>query len=286
MQNNSSTGLFQSANEAAAAQQKWHFCCLGGSLILLALGAVFSLAPNTSKCTAIVAAVLFGGTIGLTLLMAFKRFDKTWYNARAVAESVKTRTWRFIMRAEPYDCGDPAARGLFAEDLAAILKENVEAAKIIPATEADAITVDMENVRNLDLPARKEFYKTNRVDEQLAWYVLKATFNRQCRTVWFCVMIFFQLCALVWVILKLEFPERTLIPTGLFTTLAGAALGWMQAKRFGELSTSFNLTAHEIAIISSHYRLLSDEQKFSAFVRDSEAAFSREHTQWVARRGI
>ena len=58
----------------------------------------------------------------------------------------------------------------------------------------------------------------------------------------------------------------------------------MQAKRFSELASSYTLAAHEIALIREQSFLPKTETEFSLFVSDAENAFSREHTQWVARR--
>lgn len=65
---------------------------------------------------------------------------------------------------------------------------------------------------------------------------------------------------------------------------AVAVLSWMQVKRFQELSTSYNLAAHEIGIIKGELQNINDEPHFATFVGDAENAFSREHTQWQARR--
>jgi hypothetical protein len=109
----------------------------------------------------------------------------------------------------------------------------------------------MNNVRILTLPERRDFYKTYRVDNQLGWYVNQASLNRKFNFIWFCLLVAFQIGALVCVVVKLNCPSLQIIPTSLFTTLAGIALSWAQAKRFSELSTSYNLTAHEISIISA-----------------------------------
>src|SRR5690606_15189811 len=38
----------------------------------------------------------------LCIFIGYQKPDRIWYNARAVAESVKTLTWRYMMRAEPF----------------------------------------------------------------------------------------------------------------------------------------------------------------------------------------
>ena len=61
-------------------------------------------------------------------------------------------------------------------------------------------------------------------------------------------------------------------------------LSWIQAKRFQELAASYALAAHEISIIRQQSSGPMDDRAFSRFVGDAENAFSREHTQWVARQ--
>ena len=58
----------------------------------------------------------------------------------------------------------------------------------------------------------------------------------------------------------------------------------MQAKRFSELAASYALAAHEISLIADQALTPATAYDFSVFVGDAENAFSREHTQWVARK--
>ncbi|MBD3699151.1 SLATT domain-containing protein [Enterobacter hormaechei] len=69
----------------------------------------------------------------------------------------------------------------------------------------------------------------------------------------------------------------------ILTTIASSLVGWIQ-KRYSELSASYILTAHEIGVIKEQASYVSSESDFSSFIRDAETAFSREHTQWIARR--
>ena len=74
------------------------------------------------------------------------------------------------------------------------------------------------------------------------------------------------------------------MPTDAIATAAGAVLTWLEAKKYNELESSYALAANEIDYIKAKAALVKTEQQFSEFVLSSEAAFSREHTQWVARR--
>ncbi|WP_339927769.1 hypothetical protein [uncultured Cobetia sp.] len=44
-----------------------------------------------------------------------------------------------------------------------------------------------------------------------------------------------------------------------------------------------SLTANEIGIIKTKLQYSNTDSDFSDFVRDAENAFSREHTQWIAK---
>ena len=65
---------------------------------------------------------------------------------------------------------------------------------------------------------------------------------------------------------------------------ASAVLSWLQAKKHRELSTSYSLAAHEIVLIKGEVVSIQTESNLSDFVMNSENAFSREHTQWAARK--
>lgn len=95
-------GLYQAANSESIRSQKYYFITMRWFLILLIFGSMYSLYTVDSKLISIIAAVLFIFSLFLSIFMAYKRHDRTWYSARAVAESVKTLTWRYMMCAEPY----------------------------------------------------------------------------------------------------------------------------------------------------------------------------------------
>lgn len=80
------------------------------------------------------------------------------------------------------------------------------------------------------------------------------------------------------------YPDLEYVPVELCAVVASAIISWMQLKKYDELASSYGLTAHEIGIIKSRFQDISDQKKLSGFVCDSENAFSREHTQWAARR--
>jgi hypothetical protein len=95
-------GLYQASDKASLQAQTCYLAAIQIYLILLIAGAVCTLFLGECTILAIIAAVILIATLFTSILLAFKRFDKTWYNGRVVAESVKTVTWRYMMHAEPY----------------------------------------------------------------------------------------------------------------------------------------------------------------------------------------
>ncbi len=102
-------GLYQISNSESLKEQKKHFGGIGIYLILLitaALFAFFSDGINNSTLK-IISTLFFLATLAIMIWLRVSKPVDLWYNGRAVAESVKTRAWRWMLRAEPYeDCQD------------------------------------------------------------------------------------------------------------------------------------------------------------------------------------
>ncbi len=74
------------------------------------------------------------------------------------------------------------------------------------------------------------------------------------------------------------------LPIEVLAVAASSILTWLQAKKHNELSSSYSLTAHEIILIKSETSRIESEEDFSEYIINCENAFSREHTQWFARK--
>lgn len=280
--------LYQAADTASIDSQRIYLFIMVSYLLLLIVGVGFTIYADNSRLSGILAALLFLGTLFLSIFQASKRYDRTWYNARAVAESVKTRTWRYMMRAEPYESMEPdtVAQSNFSNDLLQILNQNRELGPNIGGdfSAKEQITLKMNEVRQRDLPERLKLYRKERIDEQRTWYAIKSATNRRSARNWFITMIVFQALAIICLLVQIGYPHLDYLPTEIFIIAAGSTLTWMQVKRFQELSTAYSLTAHEIGFIKSQSESVESESQLSNFVKDAENAFSREHTQlWHER---
>lgn len=280
-------GLYHAADKASLEGQRTYFLGLTSYLLLLILAAAVSLSCSDSITGAIVSAILFLFTLGILIALRVMRPDDIWYNGRAVAESVKTRAWRWMMRAEPYDqCDNPAAVSKqFINDLKAILNQNRSLAGKLPTDEYMNVPISdvMNAVRSMSVGERISLYKSDRIDNQANWYSRKAIFNKKRSRQWFWISIALHAAAIFMLLLRINKPLLSL-PVAVVATAASAVLTWTQAKKHNELASSYSLAAHEIVLIKGEALSVSDEKELSDFVVNTESAFSREHTQWVARK--
>lgn len=281
-------GLYQSANEASLEAQGHYFNGLKWYLILLVIAALISYIRPNDTIGALLSASLFLVTLGILIFIRVKRPDDIWYNGRAVAESVKTISWRWMMRAEPYeDCENiEIVSKSFISDLKAILDQNRSLSHAIQSGVAvnDPISKKMKAIRDLPVSDRLAIYVESRIQEQANWYWLKSGFNKRRAKQWFWVSVALHSIAIMMLLYRIKDPSLSL-PVEVIATAAGAAITWLQAKKHNELNSAYALTAHEIVLLKGESASVKNEIQLSEYVVNSESAFSREHTQWVARKG-
>jgi hypothetical protein len=276
--------LFGAADEASNKAQAALLLSYKINLALLVLAALASLF-TASNGLAIASAVLFLASLAAHLYSEFQGLQRRWYQARALAESVKTTTWRFKMHADPFT-GASTDTDLFRERLRELLAQNEGIAGDLDATWAnkEQITPSMIEVRFASFEDRRELYRASRIVEQRSWYARKAQENKRSSRDFVIGICCIYGLAIFLVLIKVSSPERTWLPIEPLAVLAGGLIGWKQLRRFNELSSAYNLTAHEVGIIESRFVSVRDAAALSRFVSDAENAFSREHTQWAARR--
>ena len=143
----------------------------------------------------------------------------------------------------------------------------------------------MDALRRQPLVERQTVYAKYRVADQLTWYAGKAAHNKKCAKAFFWGLVVVNGLAVVCAVLRVTFGTMPW-PTDVFVAAAASVLTWMQARRFSELASSYALAAFEIGIVQDEVMLATTDDAFSIFVGDAENAFSREHTQWVARKDV
>ncbi|WP_035024534.1 DUF4231 domain-containing protein [Enterovibrio calviensis] len=282
--------LYKVADAASLSAQKLHLRLTVAHAILLVLGTAMAVKSLPTREYSLLIAFVFFAALGLSLFLGVKKYEKNWYNGRAVAESIKTSTWRYSMRAAPFKNSESvnSIKSEFRNLLNNILRTNRELGDFIGEYQDtnEQITSTMDQVRSLSIEARKAYYLTNRIDEQRSWYTTKAAYNKKKQRVWFAAIIIAQAAAIGCVLARIAYPCWQYWPTDTFVLIASFCISWSQLKKFNELSSAYSLTAQEIGIIRSQSESVATEEELSEFVNNAELAFSREHTQWVARKDM
>lgn len=280
--------LYKSADAASTEAQNGFWWMIRAEYLLLLIVAILSSTRGNFEYSLIIITTILVVLGGLFVFKVHHRPEQKWYRCRALAESVKTSTWRFAMRAHPFqdarNIDQPKAE--FRNLLHDILKVNHDLAEGLRFGDANQFTPSMLEVRQLSVNDRLAYYVRNRIDDQRKWYSYKSENNRKCFKIWFWLTIFIYICTVISLHadqLNLSFATYAFDPLVVVVT---SVIGWVQIKRYSELTASYNLTAHEIGIIRSDSESISTEEDLSNFVNEAELAFSREHTQWVARRDV
>jgi len=282
--------LFRSSDELSNRKQSFYLWLLKGQFIGLVAAAVCLGYFENSRGYGYAYLFFVAFSLAMLIWLISSKPEKDWYRFRALAESVKTRTWLFIMGAEPFDIskGDKEVRLEFAEDLTEILKSNQFARSKLIAAPSENITVSdkMMDIRSLGLSERKSFYLKNRIDDQCTWYRKKSKFNNRRFVIWSVIAVLLYLFAFALIVHGLSNYEEIglFLSPSIFLVAASAVVGWMQIKKFNELAAAYALTAHEITLAKEKFETLVSEEQFAETVDEIELVFSREHTQWVARQ--
>jgi hypothetical protein len=292
--------LFRDADAASQQAQRTYLAFVFANLaILVAVPLLGSLGLR-----GLVTALLLAGS-ALTLWLAQRAYQKVWFGGRAMAESVKSMAWQYMMGAPPYEASDErSADARFAEDLRETLREGKALAATLGAAGegGDEITRTMRSVRAADPEARKALYLAERLAEQRRWYAAKAGSHRRFSQRFLAAIAVLQLFGALCTFLQDRFaawaggamPDlaaRLGGPVGIeriavgavCAALASAFLSWLQLRQHQELASAYGMATHELGLAAATAARWPAEE-LGKLVDEAERTISREHTMWVARR--
>lgn len=287
MDRSSYPALYVDADAASGNSQKAFLSSIKAEYALLILAAVFGVGWFDTAEYQIAYAVAIFAPLVLLIARSHLKPEQRWYKSRAIAESVKTLTWRYMMRADPFDDpDDQISAATFRNRLKTVLQDSKHIGEdlAISMSVGDQVTPEMRRVRALPISDRITLYIRERVDSQRIWYGKKAAENRTAGKRWVLVGAALYVAAIIAVLFRIAHPSWQFLEVDILLVAAAAVVGWMQIKKHNELSSSYALTAHEIGAMKLGYEEVQDEKALSEFVNEAERAFSREHTQWGARR--
>ena len=281
--------VYLASDRASASGQRLALGFRASQLIALVLAAGLGAIPTsggTVEWGALLAGVLFGmvGLVEATILTL--QPERTWYQGRAVAESVKSLAWRYAVAGMPFGKSDATGGNTdlhLAQRLREILNDFQDVRLVPLETPSDEITQWMRSLRALSLPTRKRVYQKERIENQRTWYATNALRNQRRSVYWSIAMLVIQTLGIFGAILKgigvIEFEAL-----GILAAVAASALAWLQIKQHATLAQSYSHAAHELSAIEASIAPVHQEADWASFVDDAESAISREHTAWQAKR--
>lgn len=279
-------GIYQEADNISNKTQKCYLLVLKLYLTILIIASILFTYFNNVWEVKIVNAILSLVILALSFVFFCYDFQGIWYNARAVAESIKTSCWRFAIKAEPYNVEDEEADEFLLNTMKHIIGMNRDFQKHITACFScnEQLPSSLTKIRLLPLEKRRDFYHNYRVLEQELWYKNKSEYNNKKSKLFFALLVLLSLIISVFLFLSLDKTNSFNYPVEILLSLLSIIFTWVQTKKYKELNKSYALASYEIGFISSQKNKITSEEQLSEYVDNSENAFSREHTQWIARK--
>lgn len=253
---------------------------LGGGLIAAAGGAI-SWRIDRVDVAAWVILIGFLSALICEVVSWVTHSEQTWYEGRAVAESIKTLAWRYAVCADPFPASmtDSDADTLLRERISTVTSEISE--KIVFDANS-VVTHNMNILRNSPFEDRRDAYINGRTVDQKNWYAKKARLNRRCTIFWRSTLIIFDALVFGLACSRLS-GGWTIDFAGLLGALIAAGTAWVSVKQFSPLASAYAVATKELGIQESKLRMVN-EKDWTLVAADAEEAISREHTTWLASR--
>lgn len=172
--------FYQSTNRQSLEAQKsfmfWLKLRLGG-FVIAAVGGAIGWRLGGLHLGGAIAFIAFAVALAAELILAIQRPDRIWYEGRAAAESAKTLSWRYMVRAESFETGVSEVDLRFLHEIKDLLHD-LDAISAPTALGGDVqITDKMRLVRSLPFDERRGIYLRKRIQDQHGWYGRKAVWN-------------------------------------------------------------------------------------------------------------
>jgi hypothetical protein len=229
----------------------------------------------------VISAVLLAAGAAMTFWLRKNRYERRWYRCRAIAESVKTVSWRYMMCAAPYDSSLETYNAV--KLLNDVLHDMASQEPDVQAPEPTEVTPKMQDVRRWPVADRLQAYLDERIAGQQSWYSRESQKNAQRAESFLYIAVATQVLALIFALLLIHFEWMPDV-VGVFSSISASVLAWMQLKRYEDLAQAYLTAAKELSHIAGNAPAQPTDDDLSRFVIDSENAISREHTLWLAKR--
>lgn len=277
--------LWQSADTASAANQQVFFRTKLAELVGLVVGAAAALVPGSwaGGTGPAISVLAFLSILVLQASRVGASAEARWYDARAAAESIKSAAWQYAVGGEAFRLEDADAEKRFVtrlrDVLATVPELNIGPAPLVGA----GVTPGMAAVRQSSQEERAEAYRSLRIEDQVRWYAAKSKWNRTRNRLFTSLTVIVEAAAIVAGLLRFKLETDTDV-LGVLAAAAAGLIAWSQAKKYASLAQAYSVTSHEVDLVAETVKTPMEEDQWAQTIHDAEAAFSREHTMWQARR--
>jgi hypothetical protein len=196
-----------------------------------------------------------------------------WFAARTITETIKSLTWRYITRANPFEDGprESEVDQRFEDTIREATRQRSAFEGLVDGAVSPSgqITPAMRWQREQPLEDRRRLYLSARADDQIAWYTQRAERSREMSARWFwggVVVQAFLLTATLIAVWSLTLA----VLIGFFATVSS--------------SNRYARAAEELHYLRATVAAAESDAALSEAVDAAEQAISREHGVWLARR--
>lgn len=221
--------------------------------------------------------ILFLLSVSVFLLRIFTKFDRKWFKSRAYSESIKSMTWKWIMSSRN-------EKEFKVQIDAFILNNHIV---LNPYTSHDdLITVEMRKIKELQDSEKYLYYRENRITDQEKWYKRKIIYNKKRFVMISSLTVIAYTLAIVYLIHNLKNGVKSDKYYDLIVIFCTLLLSWANIKKYNELIEAYTITLNDIVVLKNNILSFEEVDDFNNYIDDCENAFSREHTQWYARKKL
>lgn len=287
--------LYAVADSAADKAKRNYYRLLAAQLLIFVLisfaGTLASQGTERGRLFSKISAFLLGASLIVSWVNRAQHYDKGWYECRAVAEAVKTLTWRYMMQADPFRAGlEPAeASRKFVAELQAIRKTYSGAIKDLGdyGVSPTIFSNYMNETRESSWQNRSQRYLQERLEPERVWYERNARLSRSQSEKWLWFTIILQLLALFFAIVQPSLHVSFLNPVSFFMTIASVITAWNQAKRHDEVAQSYSATAQVLGEFQGTASTeATDPASLEAFVAKVEQVLAKERATWLIKKSV
>ncbi|WP_162606125.1 DUF4231 domain-containing protein [Jiangella aurantiaca] len=279
-------GLFHAADAASRKAQKSYLALSATRLVSLLAAATFGAIGTTLDSNPFAWAILGCFTLAAIaeILLITLQPERDWYSGRALAESIKTLAWRYSVGAEPFEpsLSSTAAASLLRARITEVVSKGKDRLDLDPRPAA--VTDSMKALRSSELEIQRATYVKFRTQDQKQWYSNKGSASARWARRWRYLLLAGEITAVAAAGAAIG-SEDPIDFAGLIAAIVASGAAWLVLKQYSQLASAYRIAAVELALQEDALRDVEAED-WSQAVANAEEAISREHTMWLASRGV